>query len=304
MSSVDLSIIVASYSTENLTRGCLKSIYENTHGISFEVIVVDDCSKDNSPNMVEREFPQARLICNPVNMRYAKTNNIGLKAAKGRYGLLLNSDVELRGDAFTALVKFMDTHQDVAAAGPKLINPDGSIQHCIRSFAGLMPMLAQSVNMHQWWPNNPFTDLYYNTKFDYEKSQQVQSIGTTAFIIRRSTWETYGMLDERFTLSMVDLAYCRMLGQGNQKIYYVADAVVMHYGSASINQSSLKEIRLTHAALRQFYDIYYAPNHNPFVQVLAIIGIWLRKQFKILEYYLSTDKRVIKGPGAPPKAAT
>ena len=254
--------------------------------------------------MVEREFPQAILIRNPVNMRYAKTNNIGLKAANGRYGLLLNSDVELRGDAFTALVQFMDVHTNVAAAGPKLVNPDGSIQHCIRSFPSLIPMLAQSVNMHQWWPNNPFTDLYYNTKFDYDKSQQVQSIGTTAFIVRRSTWEIYGMLDERFTLSMVDLAYCRMLGQHNQKIYYVADGVVMHYGSASINQSSLKEIGLTHAALRQFYEIYYAPNHSPFVQFFARIGIWLRKQFKTLEYYISTDKRVIKGPGAPPKAAT
>ena len=61
MGSIDLSIIIASYNTQNLTRCCLRSIYDNTHGITFEVIVMDDCSKDGSPEMVEKEFPQARL---------------------------------------------------------------------------------------------------------------------------------------------------------------------------------------------------------------------------------------------------
>lgn len=299
MNSVDLSIIIASYNTLKLTKGCLQSIYDNTHGITFEVIVMDDCSKDGSPEMVEREFPQARLIRNPVNLRYAKTNNAGLKVALGRYGLLLNSDTEVVGDAFTTLVHFMDDHPAAAAAGPKLINPDGSIQHCIRGFPGLGPMIAQSLNMHSWWPSNPWTDQYYNTNFDYERVQPAASIGTTAFIIRRSTWETYGMLDERFSWSMVDLAYCYMLGQNHQKIYYVPDAVVLHYGSSSVNQSSLKEIYGTHTALRQFYDLYYAPNDALATRLLMRSAIVARQYFKVLEYHFSSDKRVIKGPGAP-----
>lgn len=303
MSSVDLSIIVASYSTRDLTKACLESIYKYTKDIAFEVIVVDDCSKDDSAEMVAHDFPDVRLIQNPTNMRYAKTNNVGLCAAKGRYGLLLNSDVEIYDDSFSALVKFMDAHPDAAAAGPKLVNPDGSIQHCIRSFPGVVPMLCQSVNMHQWWPNNPFTDLYYNTDFDYNRSQSVQSIGTTAYIIRRSVWETFGMLDERFTLALVDLAYNRMLNLNQQPVYYVAEATVMHYGSASINQNSLNEIRLLHEALRQFHSIYYSPSQGPMLSMLAQVGIGFRQLFKVLEYYFSNDKRVIKGPGAPPKTA-
>lgn len=303
MSSIDLSVIVASYSTCDLTRACLHSIFACTKHISFEVIVVDDCSKDESAEMVEREFPEVRLIRNSKNMRYAKTNNIGLQAAKGRYGLLLNSDVELQGDAFSELVNFMDTHLEVAAAGPKLVNPDGSIQHCIRSFPGFLPMLSQSLNMHQWWPDNPYTDLYYNTNFDYDRSQPVQSIGTTAYIIRREVWETLGMLDERFTLALVDLAYNRMLNLNHQTVYYVAEATVMHYGSASINQNGLKEIRLLHDALREFHTIYYAPTQGSWLNMLAQVGIGFRQSLKVLEYYFSSDKRVIKGPGAPPKTA-
>lgn len=296
---VDLSIIIASYNTRSLTRACLQSIFTNTRTISFEVLVVDDCSKDHSAEMVEQEFPQARVIRNPTNLRYSKTNNEGLLASRGRYGLLLNSDTEVVGDGFGILVKFMDEHLDVAAAGPKLINPDGTVQHCIRSFPGLIPMLAQSVSMHTWWPGNPWTDLYYNTRFDYTKSQVVQSIGTTAFIIRRDTWERFGMLDERFTWSMADLAYCYRLGQQRQVIYYVADAVVKHYGSASVNQNSLKEIKGTHAALRQFYDLYYAPRHGVVRRGFTRAGIYVRQHLKTFEHHFSNDKRVIKGPGAP-----
>ena len=301
---VDLSIIIASYNTKELLRGCLESIYVNTGEISYEIIVVDDCSTDGSPEMVRDLFPQARLICNPNNLRYVKTNNVGLLAAKGRYGLLLNSDVEVQSGAFDALVRFMDAHPDAAAAGTKLINPDGSVQHCIRAFVGPAAVFFQSINLHKIWPGNPLTRGYYNTDFDYSQVQAVPHIGTTSFIIRRSTWEKYGMLDEHFAQFLGDFAYCYMLGQYQQKIYYVPDAVVLHYGSQTINQAGLKQIRALHQALRVFYDLYYASEHNLWSRGLMRFGIWGRERIKIIEYMLSSDKRVIKGPGAPPAAAS
>lgn len=295
--ALDLSIIVATYRTRELLRGCLQSIYDTTHGILFEVIVVDDCSPDDSAAMVRDNFPRARLIRNPVNMRYAKTSNVGLKHANGRYGLLLNSDVVVQPGAFATLVRFMDQHLDVAAAGPKLINPDGSVQHCIRSFPGVLPMIAQSLSLHRLFPGNRFTDQYYNTQFDYSRAQPVDSIGTTAFIIRRSTWETYGMLDERFTLAFADLAYCLMLKRNGQQIYYVADAIVVHFGSQTIRANGPKEIRLLHQALRVFYDSYYVPRHNFVTQALMHLGIRLRQEVKLLEFRFSKDKHVFGGIG-------
>ena len=297
MGPVDLSVIIASYNTKDLLRDCLRSIYDTTKEISFEVIVVDDCSTDGSAEMVCELFPEARVIRNATNLRYAKVNNAGLKAARGRYGLLLNSDVVVRPGAFETLVRFMDQHPDAAAAGPKLLNPDGSVQHCIRSFAKPVAMAFQSLSLHKIWPGNPITDVYYNTKFDYSRVQTVQSIGTTSFIIRRSTWETYGMLDERLTLAFVDLAYCHMLGQNKQNIYYVPDAVVLHYSGKSINKDGLREIRLMHRELRKFYDYYIASQHNPVSRVLIRAGIWLREKVKLLEYELSGDKRVFSTPG-------
>ena len=296
---MDLSVIVASYNTRKLLQACLKSIYATTCGIEFEVIVVDDCSSDGSPEMVRALFPEVRLIVNPRNLRYAKTNNIGLKASGGRYGLLLNSDVEVQPGAFASLVAFMDKHPTAAAAGPKLINPDGSIQQCIRSFPNKLDLLFQALSLHKIWSDNPFTARYYNTSFDYSRSQVVQSIGTTCFIIRRSIWETCGMLDERLTLAFVDLAYCYRLQEQKQKVFYVHDVTIMHYGSQTINQNGLKEIGLMHQELRKFYDLYLAARDNWGERALVRAGIVIRLLFKILEYRLSSDKRVFSGPGVP-----
>ncbi len=299
MSSIDLSVIVASYNTRDLLRGCIQSVIDTTIEVSYEIIVVDDCSQDDSRQLVEREFPTVVLIKNETNLRYVKTNNRGLIAARGRYGLLLNSDTVVQPGAFDTLVKFMDTHPDAAAGGPKLINPDGSIQHCIRGFAGLGAMIWQTLNLHLIWPSNPLTEQYYNTNFAYDHPKIVPSVGTTAYIIRRETWEEYGLLDERFTLAFSDLAYNHMLTHNGQNVYIIPDAVVLHYGSQSIQQNGVKEIHLQHQALRVFYDNYIGHHHGIVKKSVLRLGIKARRIMKVIEFKLSRDKRVLKGPGAP-----
>lgn len=299
----DVSIIVASYNTRDLTLRCLSSIVEQTHAVSYEVLLVDDCSPDDTVEHVRARFPQVQILVNEVNQRYAKTNNRGLRAAAGRYGLLLNTDTELVGDAISELVRFMDDHPDVGGAGPKLLNPDGSIQHCIRSFPGLGVMVAQTLNLHRLWPGNPITDRYYRTDFDYDAAQPVEAIGTTAFILRRETWERYGMLDERFSWAFCDQAYCLALGAQGQSIWYVPTASVFHLGSQSVNQNPVKELTAQHEALERLYDVYLADRDPAWKRPIVRWGIRARRRLKTLEHRFDKDKRLIKGPGAPPLSA-
>jgi GT2 family glycosyltransferase len=301
MENLDLSIIIASYNTRDLLRTCIDSVYRATRSVSFEILVVDDGSKDGSCEMVSEDFPGVRLLSNSENLRYAKTNNRGLKESRGRYGLLLNSDTEVQLGAFDLLVRFMDENPQVAACGPKLINPDGSIQHCVRGFTGLLPMVFQTLNLQLVWPNNPFTRQYYNTHLTYEESMPVQSLGTTAFVIRRKTWEEHGMLDERFPHWFVDLAYCHRLKEREQPVYIVPDAVVMHYGSQSISQNGIGEIAKFHSALRLFYDEYVGKNHGLAKRAIVHTCIPVRKLMKVAEFKLTRDKRLLKGPGTPSK---
>ena len=297
---LDLTIIIPNYNTRELLRQCLASIYEHTAGIRFEVICIDDNSRDGSADMVSSEFREVNLIRNSVNQLYVKNNNLGLKMSRARYACLLNSDTKLVSNAFQALVAFMDEHPDAAACGPKLLNPDLSVQHCIRRFAGFWSFIKQGLNWHKLFPRSQSMRHLYATNFDYSRTQQVDSIGTTAFVIRRSTWEQAGMLDERFQLFVVDWAYNYMLRAKGFKVYYAACAEIIHFGSQSVNQTAEKSIRALHDALIQFSESYHYFGKSSMIKWLVRTAVAIRCQLKLLEYRLSSDKRVIKGPGAPP----
>ena len=298
---LDLTIIIPSYNTHDLLRNCLESIYRHTNGITFEIICVDDNSPDRSADMVAQEFPEVILVRNTVNQFYAKNNNLGMQMSRARYACLLNSDTVLADNAFQALVRFMDEHPDAAVCGPKLLNPDGSIQHHIRGFAGPGTFLLQALNWHKLFPKSRVMNRYYNTDFDYSRAQQVESVGTTALVIRRSTWEQAGMLDERFRHYMTDLAYNYMLTQKGYKLYYTPCAEIVHFGSQSINQMGLSALRQQCAGLIEFSEAYDYFGKGRVTKAIVRCAVRLRYYSKVLGYYLSSDKRIIKGPGAPRK---
>ena len=297
----DLTIIIPSYNTRRLLGNCLSSIYEHTSGIAFEIIVVDDCSADGSADMVAASFPGVILIRNKTNQGYVRNTNLGMQISRSRYSCHLNSDTLLISNAFRSLVQYMDDHPLVAACGPKLLNPDRSVQHCIRHFSGLGTMALQALNWHKVFPRSRVTDRYYATRFDYSTAQLVDSIGTTAYMVRRSTWENAGMLDERFRLFVSDLAYNFMLKQKGLLVHYTPCAEIVHFGSQSVNQTPLSSLRELHDALITFNEAYDYFGKSRASKLLVRVAVKARDCFKRAEYRLSSDKRVIKGPGAPPK---
>jgi GT2 family glycosyltransferase len=298
----DLTVIIPSYNTRHLLRNCISSIYECTHGIAFEIICIDDHSPDASADMVAEAFPEVILVRNQTNQFYVRNNNLGMRMSRARYACLLNSDTQLIGNAFRALVDYMDENPLVAACGPKLLNPDRSVQHCIRHFSGPPTMALQALNWHKLFPRSQLTDRYYATGFDYSKAQLVDSIGTTAYVIRRSTWENAGMLDERFRLFVSDLAYNFMLKQKGYLVYYTPCAEIIHFGSQSVNQRAQESLRDMHQALIAFNEAYDYFGKSRASKLMVRLAVKARDYFKRAEHLLSSDKRVIKGPGAPPKA--
>jgi GT2 family glycosyltransferase len=299
---LDLTIIIPSYNTRRLLGECISSIYEHTSGIAAEIICIDDHSEDGSADMVAEAFPEVILVRNEANQGYVKNTNLGMQMSRGRYACHLNSDTLLIGNAFQALVKYMDENPKVAACGPKLLNPDRSVQHCIRYFSGAGTLMLQALNWHKLFPRSRITDRYYATAFDYSKAQEVDSIGTTAYMVRRSTWENAGMLDERFQLFVSDLAYNFMLKQKGYAVHYTPCAEVVHFGSQSVNQHPESSLHELHNALIAFNEGYNYLGKSRVSKLMVRLAVRARNWLKHAEYYLSSDKRVIKGPGAPPKA--
>jgi GT2 family glycosyltransferase len=298
---LDLTVVIPNYNTRGLLQNCLESIYRHTSGITFEVICVDGNSPDRSADMVAETFPEVALVRNTTNESYARSVNQGIRMSRGRYACLLDSDTLLVENAFEPLVRFMDEHPEVAVCGPKLLNPDGSVQHHIRSFASLGVFFLQTLNWHKLFPNSKLMNRYYNTDFDYSKAQAVESIGTSAYVIRRSTWETVGLLDERFRWAMPDLAYNYTLHQRGYKLFYTPSAEVVHFGGQTASQDVLRALREQCKGLIDFSERYDYFGKSRLTKALVRFGVRARYYSKVAGYYFSSDKRVIKGPGAPKK---
>ncbi|MDP3766380.1 MAG: glycosyltransferase, partial [Dehalococcoidia bacterium] len=125
---MDVSFVIVSYNGRDFLRRCLTSIYEHTTGIDFEVIAVDNASRDGTPEMVASEFPQARLARRATNAGFATAVNQGIATAAGDALFLLNPDTELTGNVLPPLLAYLREHGDIGILAPKLLDADGSLQ--------------------------------------------------------------------------------------------------------------------------------------------------------------------------------
>lgn len=224
-----ISIIIANYNARELLRNCLESIYKYPSQFPYEIIVVDDGSKDDSWNMVRENFPQVRLLRNEENLHYARSNNRALELACGRYVYLLNSDTLMRPDALDKMVEFLDTHPRVGAVGNKLLNEDGSIQASVKVLPSLMAGLfgARSI-ITKMFPNNPFSSKHLlHLSEDMTEPFKAGYVSSASTMIRREVVEQVGGLDPRLSYH-VDADYCARIWEAGWDVYYLPDAVVVH----------------------------------------------------------------------------
>ena len=135
--SLDLSVVIVSFNTRDVLRRCLVSLYQEmaaTPQVHTEVLIVDNNSRDGSPDMVRAEFPQVRLIDAGSNLGFAAANNLAFRQCSGRYIMQLNSDAFMQPGALRLCIEHMDANPLAAVGGARLIGEDGELQPSARRF--------------------------------------------------------------------------------------------------------------------------------------------------------------------------
>lgn len=214
----DLSIIIVSWNVKEILRENLKSIFQSSNNINFEVFVVDNNSSDGSAEMVRQEFPQVKLISNSDNKGFAKANNQAIKKSQGRYVLLYNPDMKCFVDTFEKMIKWMDQHSEVGVGGCRLVKEDGSDFQHIRRYPKLSDQLAIVLKLPHIFPK--ILNKYLQVDFDYEKQAEVDSIRGSFFMIRREVINKIGGLDERYFIWFEEVDYCRQAKNADFKVMY------------------------------------------------------------------------------------
>jgi GT2 family glycosyltransferase len=256
----DLSVVIVNWNVCALLRRCLHSIFSTSvGGPTCQVVVVDCASTDDSVAMVQREFPNVHLIASPENLGYARGANLGVARSTGRYLMIMNPDTEVVGDALAVLVRYMDAHPKVGAAGPQLRYPDGSAQPSRRRFPTPATAFWESTLLQQWFPHNRFARRYYMTDRPADSAQAVDWLVGAALIIRRAAWEEVGPLDEGYFMYFEELDWCRRCQAAGWEVHYVPQAVVIHHEAQSSDQVPVaRAIRFQRSKVRYFRK-YYGP---------------------------------------------
>jgi GT2 family glycosyltransferase len=292
---VDLSIIIVSYNTKEFLKKCLLSIKENiTDHFSYEIIVVDNASTDGVVDEAfeeEKQLP-VKIMLNKENLGFSKANNIGVKAAKGRYILFLNPDTEVKKHAIEEMIAFMDHQKDAGAATCQIDLPNGKIDDAShRGFPTPWNSLCYFSGLTKLFPKSK---LFAGYTMGWKNLQHVHKIDALAgafMIVRREAGEQIGWWDEDYFFYGEDLEFCYQLKQKGWNIYYVPHVSILHQKGVSGGiKSHSQEIstattetkkRATKArfdAMRIFYKKHYVKQYPKIVTWLVIKGIDVKQQ--------------------------
>ncbi|OGY88584.1 MAG: hypothetical protein A2927_01790 [Candidatus Komeilibacteria bacterium RIFCSPLOWO2_01_FULL_45_10] len=226
---MDLSIIILNYKQKGLVKYCLKNLLALSLPFKFEIIVVDNASGDGTAEMIKSEFFGVRLIQAEENRGYAAGNNLGIKAAQGKYLLILNPDLNILSGAALKLHQFMENHPQACLVGPKILNPDGSLQYTCSRFPDWRLPFFRRTFLSRTKAGQKWNEYYLMTDWDHQSNRPVDWLFGACLMVRKSALEKVGLLDERFFLYMEDLDWCRRTWEQGLEVWYAAEAEVIHY---------------------------------------------------------------------------
>lgn len=273
---MDLSVVILNWNVGHLLRRCLASLFSQTAGITFEVIVVDNASSDDSPEMVRQEFPQAILIANDHNFGFAKGNNIGIRRTCGNTILLLNPDTEISGNTLGGVVRFLRDHPEAGLVGAEFLNPDGTHQPSVRRFPTLADQSLILLKLHRLLPRLRIIRWYLAADLDPMKTQAVDQIPGAFFGMPRETIERVGLLDERFFIWFEDVDYCRRVWQSGKKVMYTPDIRITNQGGASFAQiASYKKQKMMNASMALYFRKWHSAAAWLVIQSLRPVSLLL-----------------------------
>jgi GT2 family glycosyltransferase len=230
-----VTIVIVNWNSGTMLRGCLRSVLRPADNLQVKVIVVDNKSADDSPAMVEREFPEVSLIQSGANLGFGRGNNQARGHAQPGYVLFLNPDTEVRDHAIERMAGFLKANPDTGAVGCKMVFPDGEVA---------------DQNL-QWFPN-PFTEFVVHAFLTFGmvrvlqsllpwndplRSGFVQKLYGGCCMVRTSVLEKVGWFDERFFMYAEDVDLSRRIREAGLKLYYLSDAEIMHVAGGATKRA-------------------------------------------------------------------
>lgn len=247
---MDLSVIIVNWNTADLLEALLEQLTQAPAGApATEILVVDNQSSDDSVQRVRERFPDAILLPQDVNGGFAFGVNRGLERARGRYAMLVNTDVELDWDAVTRLVAYADEHPHAGVIGPRILDEHGGIQPSHWRSPTLALHFFEAVFVGRLWQERSDPGV---------KDRAVDCVSGCVFLIRRETLEVVPRFDEGYFMYFEEVDYCERTRKAGFEVRYAPSVSMVHHGGLS----SAKAREKTFLAFRRSCLRFHAVNRG------------------------------------------
>jgi len=229
--SPEVSVIIVSYNTRQMTLDCLQALEAGLEGLTAEVWVVDNASADGSAAAIRALFPDVHVIDNPVNAGFGAANNLALKQAKGEFLLLLNTDAFAKPGAVAALVAHLNSHPKAGIVGPRLLNRDGTLQRSCYRYPSPGRAWLENLGLSGLMARHSVLGDYSAWAHDAHRS--VEWVIGACLLVRREAYVQAGGFDEAFFMYQEETDWQKRVRDNGWEIAFTPSAVVTHLGGAS-----------------------------------------------------------------------
>jgi N-acetylglucosaminyl-diphospho-decaprenol L-rhamnosyltransferase len=226
----DVSVVVVTYDALPWIERCLESV------AGHERIVVDHGSTDGTLELLRERFPDVRVV-EQENKGLGAGSNAGMRVASGDYFLLLNSDAWAVGDAVERLVEFAVTNPAAAVVGPRLSNPDGSLQRSVRGFPTLWRLATEYFFLRKLAPRSRAVNAFYGAGFAHDRVVEAEFLMGACLLVRREAADTVGLFDEDFFMFSEETDWCYRFRQAGWKVLFYPGAEFVHVGGATTRRT-------------------------------------------------------------------
>jgi len=234
---LEIAVVILNYNGENFLKEFLPSVISNSNEAT--IYVVDNCSTDNSVQLLQNDFPEIKLVINKENGGFAKGYNDGLKNICADYYVLLNSDIEVTPNWILPCVNLMENDKSIAGVQPKILAyHNKKIFEHAGAAGGFL-----DIDFYPFCQGRIF-DIVEENKGQYNENKEVFWASGACLFVRANLYHQLGGLDEDFFAHMEEIDFCWRLKKQNHKLYYCSTSKVYHVGGGTLNYMSPRKTYL------------------------------------------------------------
>jgi GT2 family glycosyltransferase len=277
-----VSIVIVTWNCKKFVEECLDSLQAHRQDPQAEIIIVDNASRDGTPELVRDRYPEVTLIQNRENLGFAKANNIGIQKASGKYVCLINPDVRVLDGCIEKMLAYLQANPQIGLLGPRMVGVDGKSHRSYMGTPTLWRIFCRALALDNLLPRSKFFGGFLMTYFNRDRVADVDVLNGWFWMTRREALDDIGLLDETLFMYGDDLDWSKRFHNAGWKVVYFPEAESLHYGGGTTARAPIPfSIEMQRANFQ-----YWQKNYGRLSQLVYLVIVLIHQAVRLVGYSL------------------